>query len=79
MITADKLRVLTTFGTDALILAIGPRSPLFKSARFIGMTNGLQFCYQVTYPHALRQQEVVTTKVFITYDPQVDRVTATLT
>lgn len=79
MITADKLRVLTTFGTDALILAIGPRSPVFKSAQFVGMTNGNQFCYQVSYDHALRQEELVTTKVFITYDPSVDRVTATLT
>lgn len=79
MITAERLKILTTFGTDALILALGPKSPLFKSAEFIGMSNANQFCYQVTYNHALRKEEVVTTKVFITYDPLVDKVTATLT
>lgn len=77
MITADRLKTLTTFGTDALNLALGPRSPQFKTAQFIGLSNGNQFCYSVTYHNALLDKEV-TTKVFITYDPALNKVTATL-
>lgn len=84
MITAERLQVLTTLSTDALILAVGIKSPRFKSARFIGLSNGNQFCYQVTYnQQAVSIKNVpadseITTKVFITYDPLVDKVVATL-
>ena len=68
MITADTLRTLTTFTAAALTRAVqdaGYTGDSFTGAKFLGMTNGGQFCYRVT-----RRVEGGTdsTKVFLTYD-----------
>lgn len=79
MITADTLKTLTTFTPDALDRALNKSGrPMlgFKTARFLGMTNGGQFCYSVTWDDTdvgLQQD-----KVFLTYDPTADRVSATM-
>ena len=70
MITADTLKTLTTFTAPALTRAIqqaGYITDRFNSARFLGITNGGQFCYSVTYTDQIEGDEC-TTKVFLTYD-----------
>lgn len=55
MITADKLKQLTTIKKDALvaILENGDNTPSWayaiKKIKFLGMTNHGQFCYGVEY------------------------------
>ena len=76
MITADTLKTLTTFTAPALTRAAndwGWIGPDFTSCRFIGITNGGQFCYQ-----GVLQEEGGTdsTKVFLSYDHDEDRVIA---
>ena len=76
MITADTLKTLTTFTAPALTRAAndwGWIGPDFTSCRFIGITNGGQFCYQGVF-----QVEGGTdsTKVFLSYDHDEDRVIA---
>lgn len=70
MITAERLATLTNFTADALTRAIqasGYRDDQFLTARFLGITNGYQFCYQVQFTD--HQQQLQTGKVFLTYDP----------
>ena len=76
MITADTLEVLTDFGPLYLTRAAqdaGYRGPNFSSCKFLGITNGGQFCYQGVF-----QVEGGTdsTKVFLTYDHTEDKVFA---
>lgn len=76
MITADTLKTLTTFTAPALTRAIqlaGFKKDSFTSAKFVGMTNGNQFCYSVTYREHDAEQ---TGKVFLSYDPVAGRVSA---
>ena len=76
MITADVLKTLTTFTADALTVAIrsaGYKKDKFTTAKFVGMTNSLQFCYRCTY---VEDEEVLETKVFLDYDPTVGKVVA---
>lgn len=52
MITAEKLKTLTTFTAPALSRAIqlaGYKGDTFTGAKFLGITNGGQFCYNCTY------------------------------
>jgi hypothetical protein len=74
MITADKLRLLTNLPAVMLTTAIqtaGYKKDKFQTAKFLGLTNGGQFCYSVTY---IEDNEVQTTKVFVSYDPTADKV-----
>ena len=74
MILADTLKTLTSFTAPALTKAIqlaGYKKDSFTAARFLGMTNGLQFCYLCTYTE---DGEICTTKVYVSYDPTADRV-----
>ena len=74
MILADTLKTLTSFTAPALTRAIqqaGYKRDRFNTAKFLGMTNGGQFCYSVTY---IEDGEVCTTKVFVSYDPTEGRV-----
>jgi hypothetical protein len=76
MITADTLEVLTDFGPLYLTRAAqdaGYRGPNFTSCKFLGITNGGQFCYQAVF-----QVEGGTdsTKVFLSYDHEMDMVIA---
>lgn len=74
MITAETLATLTQFSAPALTRAInlaGYKTDKFTAARFLGMTNGGQFCYLCSYTE---DGEECTTKVFLTYDPTEGRV-----
>ena len=74
MIMADTLKTLTSFTAPALTRAIqlaGYKRDKFNTARFLGMTNGGQFCYSVTYPE---EGEECTTKVYVSYNPTEGRV-----
>jgi hypothetical protein len=75
MIVADMLKTLTTFTAPALTRAIrdaGYKNDSFLSAEFVGITNGGQFCYGVSYED--EDEGLQTTKVFLTYDPTAGRV-----
>lgn len=79
MILADTLKTLTTFTKGALARTLadsGYTGASFESAEFLGITNGGQFCYKVTYFDDAGTGEVETGKVFLTYDPVAGRVTA---
>ncbi len=76
MITADTLKTLTTFSAPALNRAAwdaGYRGPAFATAKFLGITNGGQFCYSAVF---LVEGGTDTTKVFLTYDHAEGRVFA---
>jgi hypothetical protein len=69
MITAEKLATLTQFSAVALTRAInlaGYKEDKFLAARFLGITNGGQFCYQTTYKDI--DGELALGKVFLSYD-----------
>lgn len=70
MITADRLKTLTTFTPVALARGLelsGYKGVSFESAEFLGITNGGQFCYSVTYFDE-HLGENARGKVFLTYD-----------
>jgi hypothetical protein len=76
MITADTLKTLITFTAPALTRAAqdaGYRGPEFTGAKFVGITNGGQFCYTAVF-HVKGGTD--RTKVFLTYDPVEGRVIA---
>jgi hypothetical protein len=76
MITADKLALLTNFPAVMLTVAArdaGYAGPEFTSCKFLGITNGGQFCYTVVY-HVKGGTD--STKIFLTYDPTTDTVFA---
>jgi len=76
MITAERLKTLTSFTAQGLTEGIrkaGYKKDQFNTARFLGMTNGGQFCYSVTYTDTYEDKEC-TTKVYISYNPAEDRV-----
>ena len=76
MITADTLEVLTTYSAQYLTRAAqnaGYKGPNFTSCKFIGITNGGQFCYMAVFQVAGGTDS---TKVFLTYDHVEDRVIA---
>jgi hypothetical protein len=69
MITAEKLETLTTFTAAALTRAInlaGYKGDMFTSAKFLGITNGGQFCYWVVF-HV--EGGTDSTKVYLSYNP----------
>ena len=68
MITADTLKILTTFTAPALTRAAmdaGYTGPEFTSCRFLGITNAGQFCYMAVFQV---KGGTDSTKVFLTYD-----------
>ena len=76
MITAETLATLTNFSAAALTRAIrdsGYIEDSFLTARFLGITNGGQFCYQAVFPV---KGGTDSTKVFLSYDHDEDRVIA---
>ena len=79
MITADTIKTLSSFTTHGLAMALhhsGYTGASFKTAKFLGLTNGGQFCYQVTYHDDAGTGEVEVGKVFLSYDPTAGKVTA---
>jgi hypothetical protein len=75
MITADKLALLINMPTVMLVTALGKKGNDYNitSSKFLGITNGGQFCYFVV--HAVKGG-TDSAKVFLTYDPAADRVIA---
>ena len=76
MITAETLEVLTSYSPQYLTKAVqlaGYKDANFTSCRFLGITNGGQFCYMGVYPV---KGGVDSTKVFLTYNHAEDKVTA---
>lgn len=75
MITADKLKTLTTFTHNALQTALGKKAKgyEFTGAKFLGITNGGQFCYNVVF-RSEDFEGTDSTKVYISYDPTEGRV-----
>jgi len=67
MITPDLLKTLTTFSAPALTRAAkdaGYKGPAFSSCKFLGITNGGQFCYMAVF---LVEGGTDSTKVFLTH------------
>ena len=78
MITADRLQLLTSYNSGALAKTLdscGYKMMAFKSAKFLGITNSGQFCYKVEY-YDEDGRGATFGKVFLTYDPAADKVTA---
>jgi len=76
MITADKLALLTNMPAHMITMCAhdaGYPGPEFTSCKFLGITNGGQFCYTVVF-HVKGGTD--STKVFLTYDHAEDRVFA---
>ena len=76
MITADKLTLLTNFPAvmlSDLAKAAGYKGPAFSSCKFLGITNGGQFCYLVVFPV---KDGTDSTKVFVTYNHATGKVSA---
>jgi hypothetical protein len=69
MITAAQLKMLTTYDDAGLALTLeaqGNKNMLFQSAKFLGLTNGSEFCYAVTM---LEVDKLVKAKVYLKFDP----------
>ena len=75
MITAEQLATLTTFTAAALTKALDNEDYQFTGTKFLGLTNGGEFCYKCTFPV---KGGTDSTKVFLKFDPTVGRVIATL-
>jgi hypothetical protein len=75
MITAEQLTTLTTFTAAALTKALDNEDYQFTGRKFLGITNGGEFCYMCTFPV---KGGTDSTKVFLKFDPTVGRVIATL-
>jgi len=75
MITAEQLTTLTTFTAAALTKALDNEDYQFTGTKFLGLTNGGEFCYKCTYPV---KGGTDSTKVFLKFDPTVGRVIATV-
>ena len=75
MITADKLALLTNMPAAMLQQALEVKDVTFTGAKFLGLTNGYEFCYSVVY-RAPSFEGTDSTKVFLKYDPTADRVSA---
>jgi hypothetical protein len=75
MITAEQLTTLTTFTPAALTRALDNEDYQFTGTKFLGLTNGGEFCYKCTFPV---KGGTDSTKVFLKFDPTVGRVIATV-
>lgn len=79
MITAERLAVLTSYNSGALHKALGKAGADydFIGCKFLGITNGGQFCYSVVFGSP-DFKGTDSTKVYLTYNPAEDRVIATI-
>ena len=76
MITADKLALLTNIPAFMLTECAkqeGYKGPVFTSCKFLGITNGGQFCYTAVF-HV--EGGTDSTKIFLTYNHEEDTVIA---
>jgi hypothetical protein len=70
LITAEQLQTLTSFTPQALSRALavsGYQGREFQTARFLGITNGGQFCYSVRF-YDQELEEDTQGKVFLTHN-----------
>ena len=75
MITADKLRLLTNMPPIMLTEGIrqaGYKKDKFETSKFLGLTNGGEFCYTATY---IEDNEFQECKVFVRYDSANNSIT----
>ena len=75
MITAEQLTTLTTFTAAALTRALDNEDYQFTGTKFLGITNGGEFCYLCTFPV---KGGIDSAKVFLKFDPTAGRVIATV-
>jgi hypothetical protein len=78
VILADTLKLLTTqtpTGLTQILKASGYPGCFFKRSEFLGITNGGDFCYRVTYHDDAGTGEAVG-KVFVKYDHATHAMTA---
>lgn len=76
MITAEKLKLLTTMGPTMLTAVLnssGYKKDKVNECQFLGITNGGQFCYKIDYDNFGVMEY---RKAFVTYNPTADQVTA---
>ena len=76
MITADTIEVLTSYSPQYLTKAAqlaGYKGPNFTACKFLGITNGGQFCYKVVF-HVVGGTD--SAKVYLTYNHADGRVKA---
>jgi len=69
MITAETLQRLIAYNAptlNSMARANGYKGPAFSSCKFLGITNGGQFCYMAVF---LVEGGTDSTKVYITYAP----------
>jgi hypothetical protein len=81
MILADTVRLLTTMTATTLSQVLehsGHKGRFFKSAEFVGITNGGEFAYRVTYPDEPGANKEAVGKVFVNYDVVQQYITATI-
>ena len=79
MLTADKIRVLTSLDKSSLARILdssGYSMCSFKSTEFLGITNGGQFCYKVVYFDDAGTGKNEIGKVFVSFDHANEKVTA---
>lgn len=78
MITAEHLKNLSSYRARDLnrMLGISGHRVKVKTAKFLGLTNGGQFCYTVTVADDPELGRLPQGKVFLTYDAETDSVTA---
>lgn len=79
MITAQTLQGLINFTTKDLAKILdtsGYSMCSFETAEFLGITNGGQFCYRVTYFDEAGSGEQETGKVFVSRDSATGVLTA---
>ena len=75
MITADQLTLLTNMPAVMLTMGIqqaGYKQDRFTGAKFLGITNAGEFCYDATFVDS--EGDECNTKVFVRYDPTADKV-----
>jgi len=75
MITAEQLKTLTTFTAAALTRALANKDYEFTGTKFLGITNGGEFCYLCTYPV---KGGTDSAKVFLKYNHAAGTVNATV-
>ena len=79
MITADNVKYLTSLSSnhlEAILTNSGHTGCSLKKIKFVGITNGRQFCYAVEFFDGGSTGEIEKSKVFVSYDPSNDKATA---
>ena len=79
MILADTLKTLTTMTRKDLARVLDTSGyPMcsFETAEFLGITNGGEFCYKVTYYDEAGTGDHEIGKVFVKYDQNTQAILA---